>query len=119
VRTEARATAVSRVDRRAFGARYAAVVELGDGWLAVPKSYANFHDTNELLARAAKNAGRDPRSVPVMIGTLYAPSVDASLATSRNIRRLGMTLHCARAVLGAGPQRLLATMEEFARKANM
>jgi len=96
------------------------VVELGDGWLAVPKSYDNFQETNALLARAAQNAGRDPRSVPVMIGTLYAPSVDASLTDIRKYQALGYDYFIVPVPFWAQDLKgVLATMEEFARKANM
>jgi probable F420-dependent oxidoreductase len=96
------------------------VVELGDGWLAVPKSYQNFQETSELLARAAKNAGRDPRSVPVMIGTLYADSVDSSIADIKKYQALGYDNFIAPVPFWAPDLKgVLSVMEDFARKVKM
>jgi probable F420-dependent oxidoreductase len=96
------------------------VVELGDGWLAVPKRYDNFLETNELLARAAQNAGRDPRSVPVIIGTLYAESVDAGVTDIKKYQALGYDNFIAPVAFWGGDlPGVLNAMEEFARKVKM
>lgn len=96
------------------------VVELGDGWLAVPKRYENFLETNELLIRAARNAGRDPRSIPVTIGTLYAESVDAGVTDIQKYQALGYDNFIVPAAFWGGDVKgVFTAMEDFARKVKM
>ena len=96
------------------------VVELGDGWLAVPKSFANFQETYELLKAAAQKAGRDVKSIPVMIGTLYADAVDASVADIKRYQALGFDYFFAPLPFWAADLKgMLNVMEDFARKVGM
>lgn len=96
------------------------VVELGDGWLAVPRSFAAFQENYDALRTAAAKIGRDLRSIGVTIGPLYATSVDAFVEETKRYRDLGHDSFIAPIPFWSGERDgVLRLMDEFARKTGM
>lgn len=96
------------------------VAELGDGWVAVPKSFAGFKETYEELKKAAAKAGRDMKSIQISIGPAYIGSVDQYVEEMKKYQDLGFdTFFAPVGFWGTDLQNTLGVMEEFARKAGM
>jgi len=96
------------------------VAELGDGWVAVPKSFAVFQETYTNLKTAADKAGRDLKSIQVMIGPSMVSSVQSFVEELKKYRDLGYDSFLASvAFWGADLKRVLGVMEDFAQKVGM
>jgi probable F420-dependent oxidoreductase len=96
------------------------VAELGDGWVAVPKSFAGFKETYEVLKAAAAKIGRDMKSIQVSIGPAYIASVDKYVEEMKKYRDLGFeTFFAPVAFWSRDLPGVLKTMDEFARKVGM
>ncbi len=96
------------------------VVELGDGWLAVPKSLAAFQESYEALKASALRAGRDMQSIGVRIGPAYVNSVDALVGEMKKYRDLGHESFFAPLPFWGGDLGgVLRLMEEFAQRVEM
>ena len=96
------------------------VAELGDGWVAVPKSFAVFQETYTNLTTAADKAGRDLKSIQVMIGPSMVSSVQSFVEELKKYRDLGYDSFLASvAFWGADLKGVLGVMEDFAQKVGM
>lgn len=96
------------------------VVEFGDGWLAVPKSYAAFQESHEALKAAAVRAGRDVKSIPVIVSPMYVDSVDTYAEEIKRYQALGYDSFFAAIGFWAGDLKgILEVMDAFARKMGM
>jgi probable F420-dependent oxidoreductase len=96
------------------------VVELGDGWVAVPKTFAAFEESFAGLKAAAARAGRDLKSIQMMIGPAYCPSLDAYFDEIKKYQALGYDYFLAPVAFWAqGLKGTLELMEQFAQRAKM
>jgi len=96
------------------------VIELGDGWVAVPKSFTVFQETYETLKTAATKVGRDVKSIPIMVGPAYVASVDHFVEEMKKYTTLGYDSFFAPVAFWAADlSGALSVMEEFARKVKM
>ena len=96
------------------------VAELGDGWVAVPKSFAVFQETYANLKIAADKAGRDIKNIQVMIGPAMASSVKSFVQEMKKYQDLGHDSFLASvAFWGADLDGVLGVMEDFAQKVGM
>ena len=96
------------------------VVEFGDGWLAVPKSYAAFQESHEALKAAAVRAERDVKSIPVIVSPMYVDSVDTYAEEIKRYQALGYDSFFAAIGFWAGDLKgILEVMDAFARKMGM
>jgi probable F420-dependent oxidoreductase len=96
------------------------VAELGDGWVAVPKSFDGFKETYEVLKAAAAKVGRDMKSIQISIGPAYIASVDQYVEEMKKYRDLGFETFFAPVAFWSGDlPGVLKTMDEFARKVGM
>jgi probable F420-dependent oxidoreductase len=96
------------------------VAELGDGWVAVPKSFNGFKETYEVLKSAAAKAGRDMKSIQISIGPAYIGSVDQYVEEMKKYKDLGFeTFFAPVGFWGTDLPSTLKIMEEFARKAGV
>jgi probable F420-dependent oxidoreductase len=97
------------------------VVELGDGWLALPKTFAAFEKSVIALKAAAEKAGREVTSINVMPGpTASARSVDDFVEEIKRYQALGYESFLAPLPLwGMELKGVLALMEDFAQKVSM
>jgi probable F420-dependent oxidoreductase len=96
------------------------IVEFGDGWLAGPKSVAGFQEGVEMLKAAAARAGRDLKSIEIMVGPLYATSVAMFVEEMKKYQDLGYSSFVAPLPFwGTDLKGVLGVMEEFAQKVGM
>ncbi|MCE2484972.1 MAG: LLM class flavin-dependent oxidoreductase, partial [Desulfurellaceae bacterium] len=96
------------------------VVEFGDGWLAVPKSVAAFHDSLGALRVAAEQAGRAMSDIQIMISPMYVDSVDAYVEEFKRYSAMGYDSFFATLPFWArGLDGIQQAMDDFARKMNM
>jgi probable F420-dependent oxidoreductase len=96
------------------------VVEFGDGWVAVPKSFAAFQESYDAIKAAAAKAGRDVKSIKVMIGPASATSVDTFVEEMKKYQGLGYDSFFAPLPFWSGERDgVLRLMDEFARKVGM
>ena len=96
------------------------VVEHGDGWVAVAKSYDGFKEGVEMIRVAADKAGRDMSSIKILVAPAYTTSVDTFIEETKRYQDLGYDSFLAPLPLwsdkleeGAG------FMEDFAQKATL
>jgi probable F420-dependent oxidoreductase len=59
------------------------VVELGDGWLAVPRSFVAFQEGYVTLKTAAARNGRDLQSIDITVCLPYVNSVDTFIEETK------------------------------------
>jgi probable F420-dependent oxidoreductase len=96
------------------------VVEFGDGWVAVPKSFAAFQESYGHLKTAAEKAGRDLRSIQIMIGPSTVSSVQSFVEEVKKYQDLGYESFFASIPFWAqDAQVVLAIMDEFARQVKL
>lgn len=96
------------------------VVEFGDGWVAVPKSFAAFQETYEALKAAAAKAGRDLKSIQIMIGPSTVSSVQTFVEEMKKYQDLGYdSFFAAVPFWSADLNGALGVMEEFAQKVGL
>ena len=96
------------------------VVEFGDGWVAVPKSFAAFQESYDGMKAAAAQAGRDITSIQVMIGPSTVTSVDAFIEEMKKYQDLGYDSFFAPISFWSGELTgVLRLMDEFAQKVGM
>jgi probable F420-dependent oxidoreductase len=96
------------------------VAELGEGWVAVPKSFEGFKETYETLKTAAAKAGRDMKSIQIMIGPAYVGSVNHLIEEMKKYQDLGFDSFFAPVAFWARDlQGALNVMEDFAQKVGM
>ena len=96
------------------------VVEFGDGWLAVPKSVAAFHESLGALRVAAEQAGRAMSDIPIMISPMYVDSVDAYVEEFKRYSGMGYdSFFAALPFWARGLDGIQRAMDDFARKMNM
>jgi probable F420-dependent oxidoreductase len=96
------------------------VVELGDGWVAVPKSFAVFQETYANLKAAAAQAGRDIKSIPIIIGPSTTASVQSFIEEIKKYQDLGYDSFFATVPFWSRDLNgVLGIMEEFAQKVGM
>ena len=96
------------------------VVEFGDGWVAVPKSFANFQETYATLQVAAEKAGRDMKSIQIMIGPGTVNSVDSFVEEMKKYQGLGYDSFFAPLPFwGRDLNGVLRLMDEFVKKVGM
>ena len=96
------------------------VVELGDGWLTVAKSFAAFEESLAALKMAATKAGRDAQDIPTRISPMYVHSVDEYTEEIKRYTALGYDSFFAMIPFwGTDLKSILNVMEDFARKMKM
>jgi probable F420-dependent oxidoreductase len=96
------------------------VAELGDGWVAVPKSFAVFQEIYASLKIAADQAGRDIKNIQVMIGPSMASSVKSFIEEMKKYRDVGYDSFLASVAFWGGDlNSVLGVMEDFAQKVGM
>jgi probable F420-dependent oxidoreductase len=96
------------------------VVEFGDGWLAVPKNFATFQESYEELKSAAAKAGRDPKSISVMVGPAYVSSVESLVEEMKKYTDLGFeSFFAPLPFFSTDLDGALKLMDEFAKKVGM
>jgi len=96
------------------------VAEFGDGWVAVPKSVAVFKETYENLKIAADKAGRDIKSIQVIIGPSTASSVQTFVEEMKQYQDLGFdSFFASVAFWSRDLNGVLGVMEEFAQKVGL
>ena len=96
------------------------VVEIGDGWLACPKSFAAFEESYKELQNAASKAGRDLKSIPIMLSPVYASSVEAFVEEMKKYTGLGYDSFFVPLPSWSGELNgVLGLMEEFAHRVGM
>ncbi len=96
------------------------VVEFGDGWVAVPKSFTAFQESYGHLKAAAAQAGRDLRTIQIMIGPAMVSSVHSFLEEIKQYQDLGYESFFASIPFwAANVPGVLGIMEEFAQKVKL
>ena len=96
------------------------VAEFGDGWVAVAKSYEGFKEGLGMLTAAAEQAGRDMKSIEIMVAPSYATSVDVFIEETKKYQDLGYTSFLAPLPLWSPElDGALGFMDDFAKKANL
>jgi len=96
------------------------VVEFGAGWVAASRSFAAFQESCEALKAAAARAGRDVKSIEVMIGPAYVNSVDTFIEEMKKYQDLGYNSFFAPLPFWSGELNgVLRLMDEFAQKVGM
>ena len=96
------------------------VVELGDGWVAVAKSYTGFKEGVEMIRVAADKAGRDMNSIKILVAPAYTTSVDAFIEETKRYQDLGYDSFLAPLPLWSDKlEEGVGFMEDFAQKSNL
>jgi probable F420-dependent oxidoreductase len=96
------------------------VVEFGEGWVAVPKSFAAFQESYASIKAAAEKAGRDIKSIQIMIGPSTVTSVNGFIEEMKRYQDLGYDSFFAPIPLWAADLNgALGMMEEFTQKVGM
>ena len=94
--------------------------ELGDGLLAVPKSFAAFQENIAQLKAAAAKVGRDFESFEVLSAPLYVSTVDGLLEEAKRYSALGFDSFLAPfALWPVDFNEVLRLTEDLARKAGL
>ena len=96
------------------------VVELGDGWVAVARSYEGFKEGVEMITVAADKAGRDMSSIKILVAPAYTTSVEAFIEETKRYQDLGYDSFLAPLPLwSAELKEGVGFMEDFAQKVTL
>lgn len=96
------------------------VVEHGDGWVAVAKSYDGFKEGVEMIRVAADKAGRDMSSIKILIAPAYTTSVDTFIEETKRYQDLGYDSFLAPLPLWSDRlEEGVGFMEDFAQKVTL
>jgi probable F420-dependent oxidoreductase len=96
------------------------VVEYGDGWVAVARSYEGFKEGVEMIRVAADKAGRDMSSIQILVAPSYATSVDTFIEETKRYQDLGYDSFLAPLPLWSDKlEEGVGFMEDFAQKVTL
>ncbi len=96
------------------------VVEYGDGWVAVAKSYEGFKEGMELIRVAADKAGRDMDTIKILIAPGYTTTIDSFIDEAKRYQDDGYDSFLAPLPLWSDKlDECLGFMEDFAAKTTL